>query len=95
MMPQVEPGNTNNKSASDNHCDYPRIRSHYIPRTRNGWIAVVAFLGLFALTQPPIVNTIVNRVTPWLFGLPFLYAYLLLIYIGLIGVLIWAQRRGV
>jgi hypothetical protein len=28
-------------------------------------------------------------------GLPFLYAYLLVLYFALIAVLIWAQRRGV
>jgi hypothetical protein len=41
------------------------------------------------------VHTVANRISPWLLGLPFLYAYLLIIYIALIGVLIWAQRRGV
>ncbi len=74
--------------------DYPRFRSHYIPRTRNGRIAVVTFLGLFSLTQPPLINSIANRIEPWLLGLPFFYGYLLLIYVLLIGVLIWAQRRG-
>jgi hypothetical protein len=95
IMPRVEPRNKSKKSAQGERTDYPRFRSHYLPRTRDGWIAVVAFFGLFALTQPPIVNTVANRITPWLFGLPFLYAYLLLVYVGLIGVLIWAQRRGI
>ncbi len=75
--------------------EYPVYRSHYRPRTRQGWIAVCTFVALFALTQPPFVNTLANRVTPWLFGLPFLYVYLLFIYIALIAVLIWAQRRGI
>ncbi|MFP6829162.1 MAG: hypothetical protein VCC36_09045 [Gammaproteobacteria bacterium] len=75
--------------------DYPRFRSHFRPRTRDGRIAVISFLVLFALTQPPFVHTVANRISPWLLGLPFLYAYLLIIYIALIGVLIWAQRRGV
>lgn len=74
---------------------YPRYRSHFLPRTRNGWIAVVAFGALFALTQPPILYLAANRITPWVLGLPFLYAYLLLIYSALIAVLLWAQRRGV
>lgn len=52
------------------------------------------FLSLFALTQPPFVYTLANRVEPWVLGLPFLYAYLLVIYFALIGVLIWARRRG-
>lgn len=73
---------------------YPRYRSHFLPRTRNGWIAVILFCGLFALTQPPLLY-VANRVTPWVLGLPFIYAYLLLIYCALIAVLLWAQRRGV
>ncbi len=52
------------------------------------------FLSLFALTQPPFVYMLANRVEPWVLGLPFLYAYLLVIYFALIGVLIWAKRRG-
>lgn len=75
--------------------DYPEYRSHYRPRTRDGWIAVVLFLTLFALTQPPFVHVLANRITPWVLGFPFLYAYLLVIYFLLIAVLIWAQRRGV
>jgi hypothetical protein len=73
--------------------EYPQFRSHYVPRTRRGWIAVVLFLGLFALTQPPFVYVIANRVEPWLFGVPFLYAYLLIIYFALIAVLFWARRK--
>jgi hypothetical protein len=75
--------------------DYPRFRSHYRPRTRDGWVAVLSFLGLFALTQPPFVHGFANRIAPWILGLPFLYAYLLILYVALIGVLLWAQRRGV
>lgn len=73
----------------------PKYRSHLIPRTRDGWIAVVAFLGLLALAMPPITHRLLNRTTPVILGLPFLYAVLLAIYIALIGVLIWAYRRGV
>jgi len=72
----------------------PCLRSHLLPRTGAGWVAVVAFLALFALTQPPIVNGLANRVEPWILGLPFLYAYLLGLYILLIGVLNWARRKG-
>lgn len=74
--------------------DYPRYRSHYWPRSTAGRVAVVAFLGLLALAQPPIVYLVANRITPWILGMPFLYAYLLVIYIAMIGVLIWARRRG-
>lgn len=69
------------------------IPSHYRPRTREGWIAVVAFLGLLALAQPPIVHRFANRIEPWVLGLPFLYAYLLIVYLAMIGVLFWVQRR--
>ena len=74
---------------------YPAYRSHYLPRTPQGWIAVILFLGLFAFTQPPLVYALANRVEPWLLGFPFLYTYLLVIYVALIAVLIWAQRRGI
>lgn len=69
------------------------FRSHLLPRTREGWIAVLLFLGLFALVEPPFVNTLANRIQPWLLGFPFLYTYLLVIYGALIVVLIWALRR--
>ena len=74
--------------------EYPVYRSHFLPRTRPGWIAVILFVGLFALTQPPFVYLLANRIEPQLFGLPFLYTYLLVIYFALIAVLIWAVRRG-
>ena len=70
-------------------------RSHYLPRTREGWIATVLFVALFALTQPPFVHGFANRIEPTVFGLPFLYVYLLVLYFALIGVLIWALLRGV
>lgn len=69
-------------------------RSHYVPRTRAGRIAVGAFLALFALTQPPLVFVLANRVEPWVAGVPFLYAYLLVVYFALIAVLLWAKRRN-
>lgn len=73
----------------------PVPRSHYLPRTREGWIGVILFLFLFALAEPPAVFSLANRVEPWVLGVPFLYAYLLLVYFALIGVLIWVMRRGV
>lgn len=74
--------------------DPPEYRSHYRPRTAAGRAALVGFLALFALTQPPVVHGLADRVEPWLLGLPFLYAYLLIVYVGLIGLLIWVYRRG-
>ena len=70
-----------------------QFRSHFLPRTRAGWVAVVLFLGLFALVEPPFVHSWANRTEPWVLGFPFLYTYLLVIYSALIGVLIWALRR--
>lgn len=75
--------------------DLPRYRSHLVPRTRDGWTAVVAFLGLLALALPPVTHTLLNRLEPVILGLPFLYAVLLFVYFGLIGVLVWTYRRKV
>ena len=50
---------------------------------------------LFALTQPPLVFVLANRIEPSWFGVPFLFVYLLALYIALIGVLLWAYRRRV
>ncbi|MXY23847.1 MAG: hypothetical protein F4Y45_04920 [Acidobacteria bacterium] len=68
-------------------------RSHLIPRTRDGWIAVVAFLAVFLLALPPVTHTVLNRTEPWILGAPFLYSALLAVYVALIGILIWAWRR--
>ena len=73
----------------------PSYRSHYLPRTRSGWVAVILFLALMAMAQPPIVHSLADRIEPWLLGMPFLYTYLLILYVLLIGVLLWALRRGV
>ena len=70
-------------------------RSHFLPRTRDGRTAVIAFLALFLLAMPPVSHTVLNRTDPWIFGLPFLYVALLAVYTALILVLIWAYRRGV
>lgn len=70
-----------------------RFRSHYLPRTTAGRVAVGVFLGLFAFTQPPLVFRIGNRIEPDPAGIPFLYIYLLGLYLALIGVLLWARWR--
>ena len=72
---------------------YPRFRSHLRPRTRAGWVALVAFILLFLLAEPPLLYLVANRIEPWLFGLPFLYAYLALVYASLVMLLLWIQRR--
>ena len=58
----------------------PPYPSHFVPRTRVGKIAVFWFLALLALAEPPLLYLLANRVEPWLGGLPFLYAWLLVIY---------------
>jgi hypothetical protein len=70
-------------------------RSHFLPRTRSGRLATVAFLLAMALAQPPIVHGLVNRIEPWILGMPFLFAYLLVAYSIGIAVLVWALRKGV
>jgi len=72
----------------------PTDRSHCRPRTRNGRVAVAAFLACAALAQPPVVHVFADRIEPWLFGAPFLFVYLLAAYSAAIGVLIWAWRKG-
>ena len=78
----------------DDPVPHRRRRSHWHPRTRDGWIACVAFLGLFLLAMPPLTHTLLNRVEPWILGVPFLFAALFAVYLALIGVLLWALRRG-
>jgi hypothetical protein len=75
--------------------DEPRRRTHFLPRTRDGRIAVVAFVTLFSLAMPPVTHALFNRAEPWILGLPFIFAVLLAVYVVSIGVLIWAFRRGV
>ena len=70
------------------------MRSHLLPRTRQGWVAVVLFIALLALAEPPLVYLVGNRMEPWVLGMPFLYVYLLGVYVALIGVLLWVWRRG-
>jgi len=70
-------------------------RSHYVPRTRSGWIATLLLLACMALSQPPVVHGLANRVEPWVFGMPFLFVYLLCVYAVTIAALIWTLSRKV
>ena len=70
-------------------------RSHYRPRTRNGRIATIAFVVAMLLAQPPIVHGLMNRIEPWILGMPFLFVYLLVVYVLGIAVLVWTLRKGV
>ena len=70
-------------------------RSHYLPRTRAGWIATLLLLVCMALSQPPVVHGLANRIEPWLFGMPFLFTYLLGVYVVMIAILIWTMAKKV
>jgi len=48
-----------------------------------------------ALSQPPLVHGLANRIEPWVFGMPFLFTYLLTVYTVTIAVLIWTMKRKV
>ncbi len=70
-------------------------RSHFLPRTRDGWIATGAFVAIFLLAMPPVTHTVLNRPDPTVLGVPFFFVALLVIYTALIAILVWALRRGV
>ena len=70
-------------------------RSHYIPRTRAGRIAAVLLIACMVLAQPPVVHGLVNRIEPRILGMPFLFAWLLGIYIVTIAVLLWTMKKKV
>ena len=65
--------------------------SHYRPRSRRGWLFIGCFAALFAFTQWPFLAW-ANRIEPLVFGLPFLYVYLSVIY-ALTLVALWLLWR--
>ena len=70
-------------------------RSHFLPRTKAGWTSTVLLLVCFLLAQPPVVHGLANRIEPWVLGMPFLFVYLLGVYVATIAVLIWTMTRKV
>lgn len=72
-----------------------RPPSHFVPRTRSGWIATICFLALFVLAMPPMTHMVLDRPDVSVVGVPFFFVSLLAIYTALIGVLVWALRRGI
>lgn len=72
----------------------PRYRPHIWPRSRAGRLALASFSGLLALAEPPAVYVIANRVEPRILEMPFLYLYLLVLYLAMTGVLVWVAKRG-
>jgi len=69
------------------------IPSHFRPRSNRGWFMIGYFFVLFSLTQWPFLAW-ANRIEPIVFGLPFLYAYLCIVYtLMLLGLwLLWRWR---
>ena len=70
------------------------VNNHFVPRTRDGWVAVSAFLLLVLATQPPVVYVVADNQLQIL-GIPLLYLYLLALYFCQIVILIWAAMRRV
>jgi hypothetical protein len=68
-------------------------KSHFVPRTRRGRRVVLGVLFLYLLIQWPVL-TLVNRIEPFVLGMPLLFGYLLAVYIGIIAVMIYAARKG-
>ena len=68
-------------------------KSHFVPRSRRGRGVVLFILFLFLLIQWPVLQA-ANRIEPFVLGMPFLFLYLLVIYVGIIGVLLYAARKG-
>lgn len=73
----------------------PPPTTHLLPRTAEGWTATIAFLGLFLLAMPPVTHRVLDRPESWFLGVPFFMFALFLVYTVLIGVLIWAYRKGI
>ena len=80
---------------TESHVRSSDRQNHYLPRSFKGRVAVGLFLLFFLLSQPPLVFWLANRIEPVLLGMPFLYLFLLVDYFILIGILIWARRKGV
>lgn len=74
---------------------HQRPKSHLVPRTAEGKIVTLAWIALFLLAMPPFTHRVLDRPETWVAGVPLFFLALFLIYGALIGVLMWALRRGV
>lgn len=70
-------------------------KSHFRPRTPEGWTATIAFVVLFLLAMPPFTHVVWDRPDSWIAGWPSFFVVLLVIYTGLVAVLVWAWQKGV
>lgn len=71
---------------------YRDFRSHYLPRTAKGRASVFLFIAALAFAEWPLLP-LANRIEPTLFGFPFLFTYLTVIYAIKLAVLIYAARN--
>lgn len=69
------------------------FRSHWWPRTASGRLAVVLYVGLFVLCMPPVTHTVWDQPDRWVGGIPAFFVALFVVYVVLIGVLVWAWRK--
>lgn len=71
------------------------IPSHYRPRTRIGRFRWIYFVTTFLLTQWPFISW-ANRIEPQIFGLPFFYMYLNIVYTLILAGLatLWPGRKS-
>lgn len=68
-------------------------KSHFVPRSRRGRTVALVIVCLFLLIGWPVLP-LANRIEPFVVGMPFLYFYLLVIYIGMIAVMLYAAGKG-
>lgn len=88
--PRADAADGPGRNSSEVHrLRYRRFRNHLIPRTGLGRRLASLFLGLFLLTQWPALP-LVNRIEPTVLGFPFLFVYLLVVYVALIVTLVTA-----
>lgn len=66
---------------------YREVRSHLVPRTGKGKLFVALFLAILLLAEWPLLP-LANRIDPAWLGIPFLFSYLLVVYVLLIAVLL-------
>lgn len=73
---------------------HQRPKSHFVPRTREGRVVAGTYLLLFICMMPPVTHRVLDRPDAWIGGVPFFFASLLFLYCLIIGVVVWAYRRG-
>ena len=49
---------------------------------------------IFLLAMPPVTHRVFDAPDVWVLGVPVFFLSLFLVYSALIGVLVWALRKG-